>query len=365
MASLTLYPPIVESSMPAFIANENAVCRVYFSLSQFNTRKHFENAQVSVVKQDSGLNVVKRVDGQHYRTTGVILNVPVHSTEKENLWYIEILNEDIGYQMAQGWTAGWFYKIQIRLSNATYTPSEGVTQAVWLNKNAHNFSEWSTVTLVKAIGQTRIQIPVLAFDSLTKEDNVESASLAISTLDINGTYSCEDISEILHSYKIELYKENELIESSGTLYSNQYVDSNEFTYVCKTDLAESSDIPYTLKFIYKTVNDYEGEENITFTVLQALIGETQVTLKIYGEPEKNGTDIGVITTIALEEDEGRVGIRFEDTSDTPYSGNLCIRRTDSKSDFKIWHDVAVVVVVGTGVTSCSKTGTRVALTLSR
>ena len=42
MASLTLYPPIVESSMPAFIAKKDAVCRVYFSLSQFNTRNHFK-----------------------------------------------------------------------------------------------------------------------------------------------------------------------------------------------------------------------------------------------------------------------------------------------------------------------------------
>ena len=84
MASLTLYPPIVDSSMPAFIAKEKAVCRIYFSLSQFNTKNHFKNVQVSVVKQDSGLSVVNREDGAHYRATGVILNVPFYSAEQKN-----------------------------------------------------------------------------------------------------------------------------------------------------------------------------------------------------------------------------------------------------------------------------------------
>ncbi|MBQ8206356.1 MAG: hypothetical protein IJZ77_02745 [Bacilli bacterium] len=343
MASLTLYPPIVESSMPAFVANKNAVCRVYFSLSQFNTRNHFKNAQVSVVKQDSGLSVVNRTDGEHYRATGIILNVPVYQTDQENLWYIEILNEDIGYQTVQGWTIGWFYKIQIRLSNITYNGECG--QAAWINNNSQYFSEWSTATLVKAIGEVGIQIPVLGFDSQVKEDNVESASLAISTLDIHGTYTCEDSSEILHSYKIELYKEEELIESSGIMYTNQYVNSNEFTYICKTDLADSEDIPYTLYFHYKTVNDYEATEVITFTVLQTLIGEVQVELKIYGETEVEN-DIEAATTIALEEDEGRVGIKFKEIGEEKrYSGNLCIRRTDSKSNYKIWYDIAVIVAI--------------------
>lgn len=345
MASSILYPPIVESSMPAFIAKEDAVCRVYFSLSQFNSREHFKNAQVSVVKQDSGLSVVNRTDGERYRATGVILNVPVHATEQENLWYIEILNEDIGYRAIEGWTAGWFYKIQIRLSNAIY-PGGEIGQAAWINGNSNYFSEWSTICLVKAIGDISIKIPILGFDSQTKkEDNVDSASLAISTLDIVGTYECKDKSELLHSYKIELYKEGEFLESSGVLFTNQYVDSNEFNYVCKTDLAETADDEkYTLKFYYKTANDYEAVETIDFTVIPALLGDITVTLKIFGEQE-SVDNIEAITTIVLEEDEGRVGIRFDDTSSRPFSGNLCIRRTDSRSDFKIWHDVAVIVVV--------------------
>lgn len=341
MASLTLYPPIVESSIPAFIVKEDAVCRVYFSLSQFNTRNHFKNVQVSIVKQDSGLSVVNRIDGLHYRATGIILNVPVHSTEQYNLYYIEIMNEDIGYQNIQGWTAGWLYKIQLRLSNAEYTGAE--TQAVWLNNNTQHFSEWSTITLVKAIGDIHIQIPVLSFDNQIKDENVDSASLAISTLDIHGTYACEDKSENLKAYSFELYEDNELVESSGLLYTNQYINSNEFAYLFKKDLADSKDLPYLLKFYYITTNDYEAIEEIKFTVLQALIGETNITLRIYSDAETENS-ITATTTIALEEDEGRVGIKLFDQSGKPYSGNLCIRRTDHRSNFSIWEDIAVIVM---------------------
>lgn len=352
MASLALYPPIVENSMPAFVAKTDAVCRVYFSLSPFNNRKHFKNVQVSVVKQDSGLNVVNRINGNRFRATGIILNVPVHETEQENLWYIEILNEDIGYHNAMGWTPGWFYKIQIRLSNAIYE-GDGTGQAAWLNNNSQSFSEWSTITLVKSIGEVEIKIPILSFNSTEKEDNVESASLAISTLNITGTYKNIDTSEILHSYRIKLYKDQELIEDSGILYSNQYINSNEFSYLCKNDLSDSTDIPYTLHFYYKTINEYESEEIVNFTVLQALIGENQVHALVFGEYEEKTPDgvkikVEEPISVAREEEFGRVEIRFQGTQNgeiQPFSGNICIRRTDNKSNYKTWHDIGLMVVV--------------------
>lgn len=341
MASLTLYPPIVESSMPAFIAGQNAICRIYFSLSQFNTREQFTCAHVSIIKQDTGLSVVNRIDGSHYRATGIILNVPIHSTDQENLWYIEIFGEDIGYQNQIGWNIGWFYKVQIRLSNVLYY--NDISQAVWLNSNSQFFSEWSTATLIKAIGDVNIQIPILEFDSKTNNENLESISLMISTLDITGTYQNNDPSELLHSYRIKLYKNDELFEDSGVLYTNQYVNSNEFAYTCKSELVDNS--LYKLIFLYQTINGYTSEEVISFSVLQIRTEDSQIFLKIFGENEKN--DLESVTTIALEEDEGRVGIRFQDMSETAelFFGNLCIRRTDVKSNYKVWHDIAIIPVV--------------------
>ena len=41
----------------------------------------------------------------------------------------------------------------------TYSESENISQAVWLNNNTQYFSEWSTITLVKATGKINIKIP--------------------------------------------------------------------------------------------------------------------------------------------------------------------------------------------------------------
>ena len=54
MASYVLYPPIVDGYMPSFVAGNNSYCRVYFSLSKFNSEADFENVQVSITKQTTG-----------------------------------------------------------------------------------------------------------------------------------------------------------------------------------------------------------------------------------------------------------------------------------------------------------------------
>ena len=62
MASSVLYPPIVDNFLPAFVAEDNAVCKVYFSLSKFNSSDDFKTVHVAIYKQDSGLNIVNKED---------------------------------------------------------------------------------------------------------------------------------------------------------------------------------------------------------------------------------------------------------------------------------------------------------------
>ena len=198
MASRVLYPPILDSYIPAFAAGTTTHCRVYFSLSKFNSRTDFSSVHVSIVKQNSGLSVVNTNDNaslNHYRATGIILNVkPVLVEGEENLFYIDIENNDLssidtnlGYS---GWIPGWIYKIQIRLCGAQdYNPSSDAGQAAWLNLNANRFSEWSNVTTTKAIGGITVQIPSLDYDSDKVENKHQEKTLYISTLDFIGKYT--------------------------------------------------------------------------------------------------------------------------------------------------------------------------------
>ena len=152
MASTVLYPPTVPTYVAAFVASgDSGTCRLYFSLSKFSSSTSSINGiHISVVKQSSGQSVVNKTDntsGGRYRATGIIIlnTTPIAVEGEDNLYYVDILNEDI----KGGWTSGWIYKIQVRLSLVSYPGTTG--QTAWLNAQANNFSEWSTYVLQKQL----------------------------------------------------------------------------------------------------------------------------------------------------------------------------------------------------------------------
>ena len=349
MASRVLYPPVLDSYMPAFQAGSASKCRVYFSLSKFNVSSDFSSLHVSIVKQNSGINVVNTKDDTslgHYRATGIILNMKASAVEgKENLYYFDIVNSDlsskddnigIGYE---GWIPGWIYKIQIRLSARDYDGSVG--QAAWVNNNSAYFSEWSTVCTVKAIGKIDLAIPPIDFDSsnendVTSEDEIKT--LYISTLDFFGKITSEDKSEVLYKYNFKLYNaDGGLIEDSGDLFSNQYQDCNEFRYLVKTEFEDNKD--YSLSFTYTTNNYYSFTYSMKFSI--SLIQIDKINCNILTVDNDTEGILDGITSKQEEEEEGRIGLKLYSNSGSPYSGNICIRRSSSKDQFKEWVDIKI------------------------
>ena len=351
MASRVLYPPIVDSYMPAFFYGGN--CRVYFSLSKFNGSTDFKNVQVAVMKQNNGLTVINPVDSEEcYRANGrIIINKSYAPAKDENfnnidnLYYFEITPSDIN----NGQTVGQIYKIQLRLSSAIYE-GDGTDQSTQLNDNASNFSEQSTVCVTKAIGEINL---ILAnpfnYDS-SKINNGNSneeqiSTFSISTLEVCGNIvSKDDISEVLYSYQIRLYKNTDgiedLVEDSGELFSNKYQDSNEFYYLVKRELKDKE--KYRFVFDYMTINGYKDTYEKNFEVDQAEASTSELTA-ITIESDTDGKQFD--SSIAEEEEEGRIGIKLiplED--DEPFSGNLCIRRASEKDNFESQTDIKIIVV---------------------
>lgn len=351
MASRTLYPAIVDSYMPAFKAG-NTSCRVYFSLSKFNGSSDFTSVHVSVVKQNTGMNVVKTTDDPasgKYRSTGIIINVkPTKVANEDNLYYIEIFDDDLSSVSGSfaGWIPGWTYKIQLRLSSRDYDGSIG--QAAWLNNNSIYFSEWSTICIVKATGRIDYTIPLLSID--TRDENIisgeESQTLYTSTLQLSGSFFREiDPSELIHSYDFTLYNaQDEILEYTGPIYSNQYQDNDSFNVLIKTELQAGA--TYKLGFHFITLNKYEGgfyrfdderDDRIEF-VCAAYSMDSPPCILVTAE---NDTDeiLKDITNIHEEEEEGRIAVKFYAAVGDAYSGNLCIRRADSRDNFQTWTDV--------------------------
>ena len=240
MASLTLLPPTLPAYQAAFMED---VCKVYFTISKFNSSSDFMFVHVTVKEQKSGKSVVNS-SGSFPVMNGVILNKPIFYDSNSEQFYIKLTNSDI----RGGWTNGYLYKIQIRLSEVFYDDTS-IPASSWAAQNANKFSEWSTICVTKKIGKITIEIPEFTYSS----EDPEQVSF-VSSLDFTGSYNCEDISESLYSYSINLYDgDNNLLEEGETTLA---ID-NVIEYKSKTLLEESED--YYILIKYLTKNKYSNE----------------------------------------------------------------------------------------------------------
>lgn len=357
MASKTLYPPIVDNYMPAFVVGENGECTIYFSLSKFNSYSDFKSGsvQASITKQNTGMSVVDTT--QIYHKTGIILNLEIKQVLNENnLYYIKISNSDLSSISGdyRGWIPGWIYKIQLRLSEINYNPNEGIGEATWLANNASSFSEWSTICIVKAIGKIDYVLPNLEIDTRPSQTTISSLDnryVYDSFLRLTGFFENKiDPTELIHSYSFTLFDDNDnILEESGEIYSNQFQDNNTINYLMKTELKNNNNYKLAFKFI--TINNYEGgffkvddstDERYSFTCSFNNVGDPRASI---ASIENNLSEVITddMTTRELEENEGRVAIKFYSLRYTTLSGNFCIRRSSSLDNFQTWEDIYIYV----------------------
>lgn len=356
MASTNLYPPTIDTSLPAFVAVGEAYCRVYFSLSKFSSSSSaIKSIHISVVKQSSGQSVVNKTDNaskNRFRSAGIIIinSAPKPVEDVSNYYYVDILNEDIKSGDSVGWQPGWIYKLQIRLSEIEYSGTPG--QAQWLAAEAANFSEWSTYCTVKATGLPQIKIPLFEFDSntSTSSNQEEEIPLSLSTLEFSGTYSNDaDVSETLHSYNLTLYDVNgNELEKSGELFTNQYYTPNQMTHTMKTELLDG--YSYSVKLEYTTINKFSDSYNFNLVISQTLTSTTTISAitidNVTALSDKSFIEsMQSQTSLDIEEEEGRIGIKLYSNSGDLYNGNICLRRASSKDDYTVWEDIKIVVCV--------------------
>lgn len=364
MASTVIYPPIVDNYMPAFIAGDKSYCRVYFSLSKFNSSTDFKSVHVSIKKRDTGETVVSTspVSGTIsytdtnnetktatvYRGTGIILDMPfVIESINDNLYYIDIDTTNLWTKNGSysGWIPGEVYKVQLRLSRvnfgSTINNPDNDGQSDWITKNGNNFSEWSTVCILKATAAPQFTIDSIvsidsdfekAYSSIDK-----SLEYYIKTNNIIGKYSNpQDTSEYLYCYKVSLYKNDIEIESSDIIYLNEDYLSGKIDYTFNSDIINNES--YRIKIKYETINGYKGILDIPCT---GKIKEGQETsLKIYNIENDPNHLLLKDTNLFYEEEHGRITylvcgneLSYEDIK------GYYIRRSDSRDNFKTWRDI--------------------------
>lgn len=316
--NINLYPPVVDTYMPAFLVGSSDIqkntCRVYFSISLYNSLNDIKNAQVTVANQNTNLSVLNK---SKYPCEIMLTDIKTDLTRvSDDKYYIEIKTNDIeeGFQINQ------YYKVQIRFTAAgAANVSLDAPQAIdsWLAANLSNFSEWSTVCLVRGISAPSLSVS--GFDI-----SADTTLWSLNNVDIVGRLVYADPAETdtLKSYRIKVYNtSNQLLSDSGLIYSNAYSNINEFNYTFEYQFNDGENYYFT--FEYETANMYTESNTYEFMVLQEGAEKLEATM-----------------TAILDNVNGRIGIHIENKiGQENFVGNITIRRASSESNFTIWEDV--------------------------
>ena len=316
--NINLYPPVLDVYMPAFLVGSSDIqkntCRVYFSISLYNSLNDIKNAQVIVANQNTNLSVL---DKSKYPCEIMLTDIKTDLTRvSDDKYYIEIKTSDI----EEGFQTNQYYKVQIRFTAASaadvvLTPPQAIDS--WLAANLSNFSEWSTVCLVRGIS-----VPSLSISGF--DISADTTLWSLNNVDVVGklTYADSAETDTLKSYQIKLYDiNNQLLSDSGVIYSNAYSNINEFNYTFEYAFNEGESYYFT--FEYETANMYTESNTYEFMVVQ------------------EGADIlNANLTATLDNINGCIilNVKSKDDDDS-FVGNITIRRASSESNFTIWEDV--------------------------
>ena len=247
-----LYPPIVGTYMPAFIRTQ--ACRIYFSLSIYNSAEEIKNVQVTISNQNTNLSALAL--GLYPAGIKLAALQKDESREGDDKYFITINPEDLQSGVFE---LNQYYKVQLRFTGAGATNLNSSSQiAKWLIDNQKFFSEWSTVCLIKGIQKPELYLK--GFENIDEREIIFTSEVVEFVGSMYYEENAEIEKEYLKLYRVRIYRisSNSLVYDSGDIYTNIY-NPNEINYTLKTALEDG--VTYRVDFSYTTVNEY------TFTVV--------------------------------------------------------------------------------------------------
>lgn len=349
-----LYPPIVPSSMPAFIKNSVEGCKLYFSFSSYNSYDDVAFIQISIKHYKTNYSVFNNA-------TGIIAvrkeDIQVDPNVKTNFkYYIKITDDMVGFKI------GELYKVQLRLVGgkgirnqflpANRTAEDYSTDLSKVYEDIDFYSEWSTVCVIKPISDITVQFCNL------EEDGIPQINQKV---DLNGKiiFADPDDTESLSRYRIRIFyytdskKENPLSDSGDLVPKS---GENDISYISPIEFTEGES--YTIELTYTTLNGYSEVKNYSFFKVSSYNDKLDIVLKADLD-----NDNGRIKVLFYQEDyeeykdwgfkgyttPGAVlGVNEtpassttpDDTNQKGFSGKLVVRRCDSTTNFRFWETIA-------------------------
>ena len=344
-----LFPPILESSQPSFVGKLTSEYRVYFRLSDYVNYANVAHVDFRITLQSNNSSVVNSKQWPDQ----IIYKVKERKdglgdiTDHGNGLYSVLIKSDIlntgdNFDIIAGhWEDNTYYKIQARLGTTWSGWNNSEEYVKWRNEQASqgNFSEWSTIMILKSIAQPSVKI--LNNQTLRDSLSAEETMVEISTSPLfYGQYKQSNInsSEFLETYQFILYDENDkILEDSGILQYNNVAEQNNevvIPYRFKRDLAEFNKKDneynkYSVKFIVNTVNGYVNSDTYKFEVSDDALESDDFNSEEYK------------LMAVSEEEDGIIKLILQNISKSSLpSGNFVITRNKEGTD--LWEDLNIL-----------------------
>lgn len=325
-----LYAPIVPTFAKAFPNNTDAV--VYFSYSPLNDSTAVQKIHVTVVNQLNNENALNTITGvEIYDATNPKGNATsIGYDEKFGMYYVVIQRSKL---KGNTWNINQYYKVQLRLDKTqggSYANDK--TKAQYLQNNLLNFSEWSTVCLLRPITAPTIKLTGL----ITKGSGGLTPAFNKGIVPINGRVNFKTTSETetLQYYKIEILPRNEktVVYSTGNIYTGDLVDPNNINYKLNLQGLDTDNTRnFTLRLTITTKNQYSVSTEYDFDIADF------IEMTDFHPAGVNDDVNDKSIRVKIDNDEGIVSFRF--INDVAIYGNLYIKRSSSISNFKDWESI--------------------------
>ena len=307
---MNLYPPIIDTYMPAFVPTlaENKV-NIYFSLSKFNSPTKIKGVLVSLTDPQTNKSLIKSKTDLRLFTFDEEGNKD-SNRDGDDKYYITLTNTDL---KTGNWEINKTYKVQIRFSSIAPGGEEGMD---WIVNNSQNFSEWSTVCLITPISE-----PTLTLNGFTDSDKVV---LSFVNNHLTGSVNLQKPEE-LESYRVRLYKSKDpsaCLFDSGNIYTLESA-TNEINYEILFSFEEG--VEYILRLSYITSSLYSSFQDFKFIIINTFSDNLKIDLEAKANSAEGYIELNIVPM------------------ETLFSSYM-IRRASHKTNFSIWEEVDNIVL---------------------
>ncbi len=344
------YPPLIDTFQSPFIYDETP--EISFSISPYNSYNEIKKIHVTLINQKTNQNMFST--NESVDNTVSINGVWIVPFDLSNSW-LSGDNEKNTYTLKiprsilkqKTYVCDCYYKVQLRLDTSSEPIlNNGKIVKTYLNDERASFSEWSSVSLLKAI--PKISVTLANFDIVINgEKRLRTPSFVPGVLPIVGSVKFSSnngqaTNEHLDSFEIDIK------DSTGKVFKNsgtQFVKGNTNTFSWLVDLTNlievieeenSNQLLYSIVLYLTTNNGYTFTKKYNF---RAMISGYDINFNpnwSFNKIRVPSTSLTVTKQTLVTSEDGWANITITNTNQDLSPGYLFIKRATNLDNYLNW-----------------------------